>query len=99
MFSIVDHIHEIGREEDEPRKRVRPRIIEVVLFPVHPENRSAEARREGTVLREIVDAAFSRRKRSCVVVPARMMTFAKYRWNLAHHPASVVLSAYPVNPP
>src|SRR5205809_6272060 len=69
MFSVIDHIHEIGREEDEPRERVRPGIIEVVLFPVHPENRSAEARREGTVLREIVDAAFSRRKRSRVVIP------------------------------
>src|SRR6266550_7570303 len=69
MFSIIDHINEIGREEDEPRERVRPRIIEVVLFPVLPENRSAEARREGTVFREIVDAAFSRRKRSGVVIP------------------------------
>src|SRR5205807_9017900 len=67
--SVIDDVHEIGREEDEPRKRVRSREIEVVLFPVLPENRSPEARREGTVFREIVDAALSWRIRSGVVIP------------------------------
>src|SRR2546427_3551243 len=59
MFSaIVDEL-EIGRKEDEPRERVHSRVIEIVLFPVITKNRRVEGRREGTILREIVDVALS----------------------------------------
>src|SRR2546430_14216070 len=69
MFSTIVHEHEIGREEDEPRERVRSRVIKIVLFPVLTKNGGLETRRERTVLREIVDVALSGWKRSGVVIP------------------------------
>src|SRR6266566_611437 len=69
MFSIVDHEPEIGRQEDEPRERLRSWVIEKVLFPVITKNHCVERRREWTVLREIVDVALSGWKIPGVVIP------------------------------